>query len=86
MLTDPLACSERERDRRMEAAGKKTKLTRDRDRDISEKIALGMAPRGAAAEAQYDERLFNQSAGLGSGFGAEDCAFYLFLACVPLHL
>lgn len=33
-----------ERDRRMEVAGKKkSKTERDDDRDISEKIALGMA-------------------------------------------
>ncbi len=39
------ACSERERERRLEAkdahGGKRSKLTRDRDRDISEKVALG---------------------------------------------
>lgn len=44
---------ERERERRLEAREahgfKKSKLTRDRDRDISEKIALGMAKVGAAA-------------------------------------
>ena len=37
--------SERERERRLEArdahGGKRSKLTRDRDRDISEKVALG---------------------------------------------
>lgn len=37
---------ERERERRLEAKDahgvKKSKITRDRDRDISEKIALGM--------------------------------------------
>lgn len=36
---------ERERERRLEArdahGGKRSKLTRDRDRDISEKVALG---------------------------------------------
>ena len=38
---------ERQRERRLEArdahGGKRSKLTRDRDRDISEKIALGQA-------------------------------------------
>jgi hypothetical protein len=58
----------------MEAAGKKTKTTRDRERDVSEKIALGQMPRGAAAEVMYDQRLFNQSEGLSAGFGADDCA------------
>ncbi|RVW38368.1 SNW/SKI-interacting protein [Vitis vinifera] len=42
---------ERERERRLEAKdaamGKKSKITRDRDRDISEKISLGMASTGA---------------------------------------
>ncbi|GFP95683.1 snw/ski-interacting protein [Phtheirospermum japonicum] len=41
---------ERERERRLEAKdaamGKKSKITRDRDRDISEKVALGMASAG----------------------------------------
>ena len=43
-------CRERERERRLEAKEahgyKKSKLTRDRDRDISEKVALGMAKVG----------------------------------------
>lgn len=65
---------ERERERRLEAAGhlsKKSKLTRDRERDISEKVALGMANVGGG-EVAYDQRLFNQDAGLASGFGADD--------------
>ena len=41
--------------------GKRSKVTRDRDRDVSEKIALGQANTGAkSAEALYDQRLFNQ--------------------------
>ena len=62
---------ERERDRRLEAAGKKTKMSRDRDRDVSEQIALGMTTK-TSEELQYDQRLFNQSAGMDSGFGEED--------------
>lgn len=59
---------ERERELKLEAAGKKTRLSRDKDRDISERIALGMSvPKMAAGEAQYDARLFNQSQGLDSG-------------------
>lgn len=46
------------------------------DRDISEKVALGLpVGRGAGAaagEALFDSRLFNQSEGLSSGFGGED--------------
>ncbi|GLC33946.1 hypothetical protein PLESTB_000821300 [Pleodorina starrii] len=67
---------ERERERRLEAANqtgaKKSKITRDRERDISEKVALGMAYVGAGGEVQYDQRLFNQDAGMQSGFGADD--------------
>ena len=59
---------ERERELKMEAAGKKTRFSRDKDRDISERIALGMSvPKMASGEAQYDARLFNQSQGLDSG-------------------
>ena len=54
---------------------RKNKLDRDAGRDISEKIALGMLKGGAgqlAGEALFDSRLFNQSAGMDSGFGADD--------------
>lgn len=61
-----------ERDRRMEVAGKKkSKTTRDEERDISEKIALGQA-QPTSREAMFDQRLFNQVSGLESGFGEED--------------
>jgi SNW domain-containing protein 1 len=69
---------ERERERRLEARdaamGKKSKITRDRDRDVSEKIALGMASTGGAkgGEVMYDQRLFNQDKGMDSGFAADD--------------
>jgi SNW domain-containing protein 1 len=42
------------------------------ERDISEKIALGLAQPSASRESMFDSRLFNQSAGLGSGFASED--------------
>lgn len=61
---------------------KRSKLTRDLDRDVSEQAALGQsvnkAPRG---ELLYDERLFNQDGGgmsmrgrasLGGSYGADD--------------
>lgn len=61
-----------ERDRRMEVAGKKkSKTTRDEERDISEKIALGQA-QPTSREAMFDQRLFNQASGLDSGFGHDD--------------
>ncbi|RVW96257.1 SNW/SKI-interacting protein A [Vitis vinifera] len=54
--------------------GKKSKITRDRDRDISEKISLGMASTGAGrgGEVMYDQRLFNQEKGMDSGFATDD--------------
>ncbi|KAL3834867.1 hypothetical protein ACJIZ3_009603 [Penstemon smallii] len=68
---------ERERERRLEAKdaamGKKSKITRDRDRDISEKVALGMASTGGkGGEVMYDQRLFNQEKGMDSGFATDD--------------
>mmetsp|Transcript_22102 Transcript_22102/g.25565 ORF Transcript_22102/g.25565 Transcript_22102/m.25565 type:complete len:631 (-) Transcript_22102:41-1933(-) len=41
------------------------------DRDVSEKIALGVHT-GSGIGGGVDSRLYNQSAGLSSGFGAED--------------
>ncbi|KAE9599611.1 hypothetical protein Lal_00021373 [Lupinus albus] len=67
---------ERERERRLEAKdaamGKKSKITRDRDRDISEKVALGLASAKTGTEVMYDERLFNQDKGMSSGFATDD--------------
>jgi SNW domain-containing protein 1 len=59
-----------ERDQRLELAGKKGKAARGRDddRDVSERIALGQVAQPTSQEAQYDSRLFNQSAGLDSGY------------------
>jgi SNW domain-containing protein 1 len=68
-----------ERDQRLELAGKKNKKGRDEDRDVSERIALGQVSQPTSQEAQYDARLFNQSAGMDSGFhgGADDkCDLY----------
>jgi len=66
---------ERERDRKMSKAGadKKGGKDRNRDRDISEKIALGLPSTGGGSqETMYDQRLFNQTKGMDSGFGEED--------------
>mmetsp|Transcript_28823 Transcript_28823/g.63743 ORF Transcript_28823/g.63743 Transcript_28823/m.63743 type:complete len:565 (+) Transcript_28823:4-1698(+) len=57
-----------ERDQRLEMAGKKNKQGREEDRDVSERIALGQAAQPTSLEVQYDARLFNQSAGMDSGF------------------
>jgi len=65
---------EREREARLANAGKntkKTRVTRDHIRDISEKIALGHQV-GTSTETQFDQRLFNQSEGISSGFGDDE--------------
>nr|KYP37197.1 SNW domain-containing protein 1 [Cajanus cajan] len=54
------------------AMGKRSKITRDRDRDISEKVALGMASTKTGTEVMYDERLFSQDKGMASGFATDD--------------
>lgn len=52
---------------------RRTKLDRQRERDISEQIALGMAKPSAQSDDVHDQRLYNQaSQGLGSGFGEDD--------------
>jgi len=76
---------EREREYRLERAGKsaeddaadedlKKKRRLENDRDVSEKIALGThtGAGGAGGAGGVDSRLYSQSAGLSSGFGAED--------------
>ncbi|KAJ3355112.1 mRNA splicing protein [Entophlyctis luteolus] len=67
---------QRERELRMSHMGADTKakvLGRlNSERDISEKIALGLTQPSASRESQFDQRLFNQSSGMSSGFGAED--------------
>jgi SNW domain-containing protein 1 len=58
--------------------GKRSKYNRDDDRDVSEKVALGMLAGqgvrrdGGSSEALYDARLFNQSEGVSGGFGNDD--------------
>ena len=39
----------------------RSRIQKDRERDISEKIALGLPNTGAAQQDQFDQRLFNQS-------------------------
>ena len=55
---------------------KKSKITRDRDCDISEKVALCTASSaggaGRGGEVMYDQRLFNQDKGMDSGFATDD--------------
>ncbi|KAI8905849.1 SKIP/SNW domain-containing protein [Gorgonomyces haynaldii] len=48
------------------------KNPKDRERDISEKVALGVVQPTLSKESMYDQRLFNQSSGLSSGFMGDD--------------
>lgn len=66
---------ERARDRNLARAApdKRSKLQRERERDISEQIALGMPARGVSSgETQFDQRLFGQAQGLGHGYGDDE--------------
>eukprot|EP00037_Helgoeca_nana_P017397 m.164957 g.164957 ORF g.164957 m.164957 type:complete len:541 (-) comp23974_c0_seq1:5804-7426(-) len=64
---------DRERERRIAAAApdKRDRLSRNRERDVSEQIALGMPAKSASAGG-FDSRLFNQSQGMDSGFKGSD--------------
>jgi len=55
-------------ERRVEA------MAREQNRDIGEKVALGLAKPTQSKEAMYDSRLFNQSSGFATGFN-EDQAY-----------
>eukprot|EP00586_Coscinodiscus_wailesii_P008482 CAMPEP_0172521160 /NCGR_PEP_ID=MMETSP1066-20121228/292415_1 /TAXON_ID=671091 /ORGANISM="Coscinodiscus wailesii, Strain CCMP2513" /LENGTH=565 /DNA_ID=CAMNT_0013304023 /DNA_START=69 /DNA_END=1767 /DNA_ORIENTATION=- len=65
---------ERERELRLEnLKGNAKKQRLEDERDVSEKIALGLhTGTGGALGGQVDSRLYNQSAGMDSGFGADD--------------
>ncbi|KAL1392641.1 putative transcriptional regulator Cwf13/SkiP [Phyllosticta capitalensis] len=49
-------------------------MAREQNRDISEKIALGIAKPTQSSETMYDSRLFNQTSGFDTGFN-EDQAY-----------
>jgi len=62
----------RERNIARAAPDKRNRLQRDKERDVSERVALGLpAANTGDAGGGYDARLFGQSRGIGSGFGDE---------------
>jgi SNW domain-containing protein 1 len=76
---------ERQKDRQRERAiqraapEKRTALQKDKERDISEKIALGLPNTGFnTGEIQFDSRLFNGSKGLDTGYGNEDDTYNVY--------
>lgn len=62
---------EREKELRQENNMELKKRKLEADRDVSEKIALGVHT-GTGGAGEVDSRLYNQSAGMDSGFGADD--------------
>jgi len=62
---------ERELELRQENNSKLKKQKLEKERDVSERIALGVHT-GSGGAGEADSRLYNQSAGMDSGFGAED--------------
>ena len=69
---------ERERERRIENRdGKRSRMTRDAERDVSERIALGQAVPNST-EVLYDQRLFNQTSGVASGFTDGDDSYNIY--------
>ncbi|KAB8360665.1 hypothetical protein FH972_024402 [Carpinus fangiana] len=68
---------EHERELRQSRMGTERRLqqmAREQNRDISEKVALGVAKPTQSAESMYDSRLFNQTSGFDTGFN-EDQAY-----------
>ncbi|KFM68418.1 SNW domain-containing protein 1, partial [Stegodyphus mimosarum] len=65
---------ERQRERNIARAApdKRSKLEKQRERDISEQIALGMPNPKQSSELQFDQRLFNSTKGMDSGFGEDE--------------
>lgn len=60
------------RQSRMGAERKVQAMAKEQNRDISEKIALGLAKPTQSKETMYDSRLFNQSSGFDSGFNEDN--------------
>ncbi|XP_036592293.1 SNW domain-containing protein 1-like [Trichosurus vulpecula] len=72
---------DRQRDRNLSRAApeKRSKGQRKEDRDISDVIALGVPNPRTADDLQYDQRLFNQTKGMDSGFaGGEDDIYNVY--------
>merc|ERR1719153_2056049 len=66
---------DRQRQRNIERAApeRRGKLEKERERDISEQIALGMPAKSqTTGEGLFDARLFNQSKGMDTGFGDDE--------------
>nr|KMM67542.1 pre-mRNA-processing protein 45 [Coccidioides posadasii RMSCC 3488] len=60
------------RQSRMGAERRIQMMAREQNRDISERIALGLAKPTQSSETMYDSRLFNQTSGFDSGFNEDN--------------
>ncbi|KAL2114586.1 hypothetical protein VUR80DRAFT_4569 [Thermomyces stellatus] len=60
------------RQSRMGAERRVQVMAREQNRDISEKVALGLAKPTQSKESMYDSRLFNQTSGLQAGFNEDN--------------
>ncbi|KAI9933234.1 hypothetical protein ASPWEDRAFT_53029 [Aspergillus wentii DTO 134E9] len=47
-------------------------MAREQNRDVSEKVALGLAKPTQSSESMWDSRLFNQTSGMDSGFNEDN--------------
>lgn len=63
---------EREKELRQESNVELKKRKLEAERDVSEKIALGVHTGTGGGAGEVDSRLYNQSSGFDSGFGADD--------------
>ena len=59
------------RQSRMGAERRGQMMAREQNRDISEKVALGLAKPTQNSETMYDSRLFNQTSGFNTGFNED---------------
>jgi SNW domain-containing protein 1 len=66
---------EEERKLRQSRMGNERKIqmmAREQNRDISEKVALGLAKPTQSSESMWDSRLFNQTSGMDTGFNEDN--------------
>ncbi|KKY28431.1 putative transcriptional regulator cwf13 [Phaeomoniella chlamydospora] len=59
------------RQSRMGTERKLQMMAREQNRDISEKVALGLAKPSQSSESMFDSRLFNRTSGFDSGFNED---------------
>lgn len=60
-----------QRQSRMGTERRMQMIAREQNRDISEKVALGLAKPTQSSESMWDSRLFNQSSGFNTGFNED---------------